>query len=57
MMDFSLPETYIDEAVNVLIQTSQGTFPVVDGNGRFVGLLDRANILQSVKQVGPDARG
>jgi stage IV sporulation protein FB len=50
------PETQIDEAVNVLLQTSQGTFPVVDGNGSFVGLLDRANILQSVKQAGPDAR-
>jgi Zn-dependent protease len=50
------PETHIDEAVNVLLQTSQGTFPVVDGNGSFVGLLDRANILQSVKQAGPDAR-
>jgi predicted transcriptional regulator len=49
------PETHIDEAVNVLLQTSQGTFPVVDGNGSFVGTLDRANILQSVKQAGPDA--
>jgi Zn-dependent protease len=50
------PDTHIDEAVNVLLQTSQGTFPVVDGNGSFVGILDRANILQSVKQAGPDAR-
>jgi stage IV sporulation protein FB len=50
------PETHIDEAVNVLLQTSQRTFPVVDGNGSFVGTLDRANILQSVKQAGPDAR-
>jgi stage IV sporulation protein FB len=50
------PETPIEEAVNVLLQTSQGTFPVVDGNGSFVGTLDRANILQSLKQAGPDAR-
>jgi CBS domain-containing protein len=50
------PDTHIDEAVNVLLQTSQGTFPVVDGNGSFVGALDRANILQSVKQAAPDAR-
>jgi CBS domain-containing protein len=50
------PETHIDEAVNVLLQTSQGAFPVVDGNGSLVGVLDRANILQSVKQAGPDAR-
>jgi len=33
------PDTHIDEAVNVLLQTSQGTFPVVDGNGNFVGIL------------------
>jgi stage IV sporulation protein FB len=50
------PETHIDEAVNVLLQTSQGTFPVIASNGSFVGTLDRANILQSVKQAGPDAR-
>jgi Zn-dependent protease/CBS domain-containing protein len=50
------PETHVDEAVNVLLQTTQGTFPVVDGNGSFVGTLDRANILQSAKQAGPDAR-
>lgn len=50
------PDTQIDEAVNVLMQTAQGTFPVVDGNGSFVGILDRASILQSVKQAGPDAR-
>jgi uncharacterized membrane protein len=49
------PDTHIDEAINVLLQTSQGTFPVVDGNGSFVGALDRANILQSVKQTAPDA--
>ena len=29
---------------------------MVDGNGSFVGTLDRANIFQSVKQAGPDAR-
>jgi Zn-dependent protease len=50
------PATHIDEAVNVLLQTSQGAFPVVDGNGSLVGILDRANILQSVRQAGPDAR-
>jgi len=38
------------------LQTWQGTFPVVDGNGSFVGVFDRANLLQSVKQAGPDAR-
>jgi stage IV sporulation protein FB len=46
------PNTHLNEAVNVLLQTSQRTFPVVDGNGRFIGSLDRTNILQSVKQAG-----
>ena len=50
------PDTPIDEAVNVLLHTSQGLFPVIDRNGSFVGILDRANILQAVKQEGPDAR-
>jgi CBS-domain-containing membrane protein len=50
------PDTHIDKAANVLLQTSQRTFPVVDGNGSFVGTLDRANNFQSVKQAGPDAR-
>jgi Zn-dependent protease len=50
------PDTYIDEAVNVVLQTSQETFPVVDGKASFVGVLDRANILQSVKQAGPNTR-
>lgn len=50
------PDTHIDEAVNVLLQTLQGAFPVVDANGSLVGVLDRANILRSVKQAGPDAR-
>jgi stage IV sporulation protein FB len=50
------PDTHIDEAVNVLLQTSQGTFPLVDRNGSLVGTLDRANILQSVKQARLDAR-
>jgi Zn-dependent protease len=50
------PDAHIDEAVNVLLQTSQGAFPVVDSNGSLVGILDRANIVKSVKQAGPDAR-
>jgi stage IV sporulation protein FB len=50
------PETLIDEAVNLLLQTSQGTFPVLDGNGRLVGILGRADILRAIKEMGPDAR-
>jgi Zn-dependent protease/CBS domain-containing protein len=50
------PDAHIDEAVNLVLQTSQGAFPVVDAKGSLVGVLDRANILRSVKQAGPDAR-
>ncbi|MDQ8727624.1 site-2 protease family protein [Bradyrhizobium sp. LHD-71] len=50
------PDIHIDEAINVLLQTSQRTFPIVDSNGSFVGTLDRANILQSVRQTAPVAR-
>ncbi|WP_157016797.1 site-2 protease family protein [Mesorhizobium xinjiangense] len=49
------PETHIDEAVETLLRTAQRTFPVVDGSGSFVGVLDRADILKSMKQAGPDA--
>jgi Zn-dependent protease len=50
------PDTHIDKAINVLLQTSQRTFPLVDGEGNFVGTLDRADILQSVRLAEPDAR-
>ncbi|MER9757115.1 site-2 protease family protein [Mesorhizobium sp. M0166] len=50
------PDTHIDDAVEALLRTEQRTFPVVDGNGGFVGILDRTDILRSRKQVGPDAR-
>jgi hypothetical protein len=33
------PDAHIDKAANVLLRTSQGTFPVVDGNGSYVGIL------------------
>jgi stage IV sporulation protein FB len=38
-----------------LLQTSQGEFPVVDGTGKPVGVLDRANLIRAIKQLGPDA--
>lgn len=50
------PETHMDEAVKILLQTAQKTFPVVDGHGSFVGVLDRADILRSMKQSKPDAK-
>jgi Zn-dependent protease/CBS domain-containing protein len=50
------PEAQIEEAVQTLLQTSQGEFPVVDGAGKPVGVLDRANLIRAIKQLGPDAR-
>jgi stage IV sporulation protein FB len=50
------PDAPIDEAVQVLLQTSQGEFPVVDDDHKPVGLLGRADIIRALKELGPDAR-
>lgn len=50
------PDAHIDEAVQVLLQTSQSEFPVVDEANKPVGLLGRTNIIKALKEVGPDAR-
>ena len=50
------PEAHIDEAVQTLLQTSQGEFPVVDGAGKPVGVLDRGALIKALKTLGPDAR-
>src|SRR5437763_639854 len=50
------PEAHIDEAVQTLLQTSQGEFPVVDGAGKPVGVLGRAELIRAIKTRGPDAR-
>ncbi len=49
------PDAPIDEAVQVLLQTSQGEFPVVDDDDKPVGLLGRADIIRALKELGPDA--
>jgi Zn-dependent protease/CBS domain-containing protein len=49
------PDTHIDEAVQTLLATSQGDFPVTD-DGRLVGLLGRNDIVRALKELGPDAR-
>ncbi len=50
------PDAHIDEAVQVLLQTSQSEFPVVDETHKPVGLLGRTNIIKALKELGPDAR-
>ncbi len=50
------PEAHIEEAVQTLLQTSQSEFPVIDGAGKPVGLLARADIIRALKSLGPDAR-
>ena len=50
------PEAHIDEAVQTLLQTSQGEFPVVDAAGKPVGVLDRGALIKALKTLGPDAR-
>jgi len=50
------PEAHIDEAVHTLLATSQGEFPVIDGAGKPVGVLDRGALIRALKTLGPDAR-
>ncbi len=50
------PDAHIDEAVQTLLATSQGEFPVVDGAGKPVGVLDRGGLVRALKTLGPDAR-
>lgn len=50
------PEAHVEEAVQTLLATSQGEFPVVDGAGKPVGLLGRGDIIRAMKTLGPDAR-
>ena len=50
------PEAAVEDAVQTLLRTSQSEFPVVDHDGRPVGLLTRANIIRALKERGPDAK-
>ncbi len=50
------PEGHLDGAVQTLLQTGQGEFPVVDGAARPLGVLDRGALIRALKTLGPDAR-
>jgi Zn-dependent protease/CBS domain-containing protein len=49
------PTEHIDQAIETLLHTSQGEFPVVDDAGRLVGLLARGDIVRALKARGPNA--
>jgi stage IV sporulation protein FB len=50
------PDEGIDTAVQTLLRTSQSEFPVVDHDGRLLGLLGRDGIIRALKEQGPDVR-
>jgi stage IV sporulation protein FB len=50
------PQAHVDEAVQTLLATSQGEFPVIDAAGKPIGVLDRAALIRALKTLGPDAR-
>jgi Zn-dependent protease/CBS domain-containing protein len=50
------PNEHVDAAVETLLRTSQLEFPVVDSDGRPLGVLSRSDIVRALKQRGPHAR-
>jgi len=50
------PDEHVDAAVETLLRTSQGEFPVVDAMSRPLGVLGRNDLIRALKQRGPDAR-
>jgi Zn-dependent protease/CBS domain-containing protein len=50
------PDEHVDAAVETLLRTSQGEFPVIDAASRPVGVLGRNDLIRALKQRGPDAR-
>ena len=50
------PEAPVEDAVQTLLRTGQGDFPVVDATGKPVGLLGRNDLIRALKQLSPDAR-
>ncbi len=49
------PNARVEDAVALLIATTQREFPVVDGAGRLRGVLTRDAMIRALKEQGPDA--
>jgi Zn-dependent protease/CBS domain-containing protein len=50
------PDEPIDTAIQTLMQTSQGEFPVVDAQGQPVGVLGRNDLIRVLKERGHNAK-
>ena len=50
------PDEHVDTAVQTLLRTSQGEFPVVDGQGKPLGVLMRNDLIRALRERGPNAR-
>ena len=50
------PDEHVDAAVETLLRTSQGEFPVVDGQGKPLGVLMRNDLIRALRERGPNAR-
>ena len=50
------PDEHVDAAVETLLHTRQGEFPVVDGDGRPLGVLTRNDLVRALKTRGPQGR-
>jgi Zn-dependent protease/CBS domain-containing protein len=50
------PDAHLDQAVQTLLQTGQGEFPVVDSASKPVGVLGRGDLIRAIKTLGADAR-
>ncbi len=48
-------DSRLDDAVQLLLRTTQHEFPVVDGQGRLLGVLTRDGMIQGLREHGPDA--
>jgi len=46
----------VDRAVDLIMNSYQTDYPVMDLSGRFVGVLTRARLIYALKEIGPEAR-